>query len=208
MFQFWKKYARPSWEKSGLNSAKVSSRKSPQILLYSTDETGLPPTPVNNTVTIFCQRADTTSLISLPLMSSRGEFNWIQAIAKIIEGQALNVHSQSLNVKKTSKLSANTQTVEQDIFLRERKKFPNLVHLTRGGQGLWREEWESLTQSSCRERLHVTGCSWLCLRPEKNTISELFFNHETLWKELQEHYCKTPFRRIIKWNSHKLPLPL
>ena len=147
-----------------------------------------PQTPVNNTVTIFCQRADTTSLISLPLMSSRGEFNWIQAIAKIIEGQALNVHSQNLNVKKTSKLSANTQTVEQDIFLRERKKFPNLVHLTRGGQGLWREEWESLTQSSCRERLHVTGCSWLCLRPEKNTISELFFNHETLWKELQEHF--------------------
>ena len=37
-----------------------------------------PQTPVNNTVTIFCQRADTTSLIPLPLMSSRGEFNWIQ----------------------------------------------------------------------------------------------------------------------------------
>ena len=126
-----------------------------------------PQTPVNNTVTIFCQRADTTSLISLPLMSSQGEFNWIQAIAKITEGQALNVHSQNLNVKKTSKLSANTQTVEQDIFPRERKKFLNLVHLTRGGQGLWREEWESLTQSSCRERLHVTGCSWLCQRPEK-----------------------------------------
>ena len=56
-------------------------------------------------------------------MSSRGEFNWIQAIAKIIEGRALNVHSQSFNVKKTSKLSANTQTVEQDIFPIERRSF-------------------------------------------------------------------------------------
>ena len=34
-----------------------------------------PQTPVNNTVTIFCQRADTTSLIPLPKLSSRGEFN-------------------------------------------------------------------------------------------------------------------------------------
>ena len=149
-----------------------------------------PQTPVNNTVTIFCQRADKTSLIPRPLMSSRGEFNWIQAIAKIIEGRALNIYSHCFNVKKSNKLNAHTQTVEQDIFQWERKKFRNLVHLTRGGQGLWREEWESLTRSSCREQLHVTACSWLCQQPEKIRLVNCFSTVRHCGKNFKSTFVK------------------